>query len=63
VVTGLDGALQVLIVDHADFDVDWFQSSVRERWRDGQALIPRAWTEPPEPEGSEAGDPGETPEA
>jgi hypothetical protein len=63
VVTGLDGALQVLIVDHADFDVDWFQSSVRERWRDGQALIPRAWTEPPEPEGAEAGDPGETPEA
>lgn len=49
VVVGLDGRLQVLVLDHADFDVDWFQAAVRERWRDGEALIPRAWLAPDVP--------------
>jgi Protein of unknown function (DUF3732)/AAA domain len=43
VVSGLDNRLQVIVVEHADFDVDWYQQAVRERWRDGDALIPQSW--------------------
>lgn len=35
----------MIVIEHADFDVDWYQDAVRERWRDGDALIPRAWIE------------------
>lgn len=41
-----DGKLQVIAFDHADFTDDvWFQESIIETWRDGQALIPQAWIE------------------
>jgi Protein of unknown function (DUF3732) len=44
VVAQLDGALQVIVLDHADFtEEEWFQSSVVQRWRDGDKLIPAAW--------------------
>jgi hypothetical protein len=43
VVDGLDSKLQVIVLDHADFDEAWFQGAVRERWRDGEALIPTDW--------------------
>jgi len=45
VVDQLDGQLQVLALDHADFDDSWFAESVVQRWRDGQALIPSSWYE------------------
>jgi Protein of unknown function (DUF3732)/AAA domain len=45
VVDGLENKLQVIVIEHADFDVDWYQEAVRERWRDGDALIPQAWIE------------------
>lgn len=45
VVSELGNALQVLVLDHADFDEQWFQDAVRERWRDGEALIPESWLE------------------
>lgn len=45
VVEQLDGALQVIALDHADFDDDWFSGAVVERWREGEALIPAAWRE------------------
>jgi hypothetical protein len=45
VVTELDKQLQVIILDHADFPEEWFQSAVRERWREGRALIPASWIE------------------
>jgi hypothetical protein len=38
-----DGALQLIVLDHADFSDDWFQDSVVQRWRDGEALIPPDW--------------------
>jgi hypothetical protein len=41
----LDGQLQVIALDHADFDDSWFAESVVQRWRDGQALIPSSWYE------------------
>ena len=37
------GALQLIVLDHADFSEDWFQDSVVQRWRDGEALIPSEW--------------------
>ncbi len=46
------GALQVIALDHADFEDDWFQDSVVHRWRDGDALIPAAWLEDRESDGA-----------
>lgn len=45
VVAELDGHLQIIAFDHADFSDSWFQESVIETWRDGSALIPRSWIE------------------
>ena len=42
-VSDLDGQLQVLVLDHANFDEPWFQSAIVEQWRDGTALIPAEW--------------------
>lgn len=52
------GAIQVIALDHADFEDGWFQDSVAHRWRDGNALIPPEWLEEwPDapPEGSQRG--------
>ncbi len=46
VVGQLEGRLQVIALDHADFEDEWFADSVVQRWRDGQALIPQSWYEP-----------------
>jgi hypothetical protein len=43
VVGDLDGQLQIIALDHADFEDPWFQDTVVQRWRDGEALIPREW--------------------
>lgn len=40
-----EGALQIIALDHADFEDEWFQQSVAHRWREGDALIPAAWLE------------------
>jgi energy-coupling factor transporter ATP-binding protein EcfA2 len=45
VVQQLGGDLQVIALDHADFEDDWFADAVQQRWRDGDALIPREWYE------------------
>jgi hypothetical protein len=42
----LGGRLQIIALDHADFDEQWFQDCVVERWRNGKALIPRTWLSP-----------------
>ena len=34
---------QIIIMDHADLADNTFQSSVVEKWRDGNALIPQDW--------------------
>ncbi|MCA1190018.1 MULTISPECIES: DUF3732 domain-containing protein [unclassified Saccharopolyspora] len=46
VVTELDGQLQVIAFDHADFPEPWFGESVVEFWREGNALIPQNWLNP-----------------
>lgn len=43
VVDELAGDLQIIALDHADFDDDWFRGDVVERWRGGEALIPADW--------------------
>jgi hypothetical protein len=47
VVEQLGGQLQVIALDHADFEDDWFSGSVMQRWRGGEALIPQHWIDPP----------------
>jgi hypothetical protein len=33
----------LIALDHADLSDPWFQGSVIERWREGEALIPQDW--------------------
>ena len=53
VIAELNGALQVIIVDHANLDLEWFQASVVENWRRGNALVPSDWINLPSPESAE----------
>lgn len=46
-VAAQDGALQVIALDHADFEDAWFQDCVVARWRHGEALIPPDWLAEP----------------
>lgn len=64
-IASVHGELQIIAFDHADFSDSWFKDSIIETWRDGTALIPRAWysaerTEqeglPTTPDASEEGD-------
>jgi Protein of unknown function (DUF3732) len=35
--------LQIIVTDHADLNLDWWETAVVERWRRGQKLVPEAW--------------------
>ena len=37
--------LQIIVMDHADLNRDWFEDAVVERWRRGKKLIPQSWME------------------
>lgn len=40
----MKSSFQVIITDHVDLKSNgWFQGSIVERWRDGDALIPKDW--------------------
>lgn len=43
VVDALDGALQLIVCDHANLADAWFQDAVIDNWRNGVALIPSDW--------------------
>lgn len=43
VIGGLDGQFQVIVSDHANLDLDWFQESIAFNWRNGDKLIPEEW--------------------
>ena len=43
VVGALDGAVQVIVSDHANLADKWFQDAVIDNWRNGVALIPADW--------------------
>lgn len=36
-------SLQVILLDHADLNEDWFNAAVIERWRHGCKLVPLEW--------------------
>jgi hypothetical protein len=61
VVAELEDRLQVIVIEHADFDVDWYQEAVRQRWRDGDALIPQSWIDAPAEATDEADDEDDQP--
>lgn len=43
VVTEASPGFQVIITEHADINEEWYQSSIRERWRGGLKLVPEDW--------------------
>jgi len=43
VVEQLAPSFQIIMTDHANFDEEWFQLCVVERWRDGRKLVPIEW--------------------
>jgi hypothetical protein len=55
VVESLEGKLQVIVVDHADLQEDWFQQRVRHSWR-GEKLIPESWIDSGRRRGQAAND-------
>lgn len=42
-VSSLAPDFQIVLTEHADLDEDWYQDSVRERWRGGLKLVPDEW--------------------
>ena len=40
---GLNDQLQVIVLDHANLDLPWFQEAVIANWRFGDALVPTSW--------------------
>lgn len=36
-------SFQVLVLDHAHLDEDWFEGSIIEEWRGDNALVPKPW--------------------
>lgn len=35
--------LQIIVMDHANLEVEWFQEAIVEEWRHGTKLVPEAW--------------------
>ncbi len=50
----LEGHLQVIVTDHAEVKEPWFEEARVERWRGGNALVPRTWSSKREPSSSPA---------
>ncbi|GAA1628576.1 DUF3732 domain-containing protein [Leucobacter chromiireducens] len=42
----LNGQIQLIVVDHADYEDDWFANSVIYNWRQGRTFIPNTWLSP-----------------
>ena len=47
-VNQLSPKFQIIITEHADIDEDWYQDSIRERWRGGPKLVPEDWPSSPD---------------
>ena len=37
------GPFQLIVLDHAHLDDDWFEECIVEEWRGDNALVPRMW--------------------
>jgi hypothetical protein len=42
-VNDITPGFQVIITEHADINEQWYQDSIRERWRGGLKLVPEDW--------------------
>ena len=42
-VTETSQTSQIIVLDHAHIDEEWFEQSIIEEWRHGRALIPNDW--------------------
>ncbi len=40
----IEKPFQLIVVDHAHLDEDWFEQSIIEEWRGEKALVPHDWT-------------------
>lgn len=47
----MKGKFQLIVTDHAEVKQPWFTDAVVERWRNGEALVPKSWIKPPGEEG------------
>ena len=43
--SAIGGGFQLIVLDHAQFDDDWFGASIVEQWRGETALVPTEWVE------------------
>jgi hypothetical protein len=43
----MKGKFQLIVTDHAEVKQPWFTEAVVERWRDGNALVPKSWIKSP----------------
>lgn len=41
----MEGQFQLIVLDHAHLDDDWFEESIVEEWRGDRALVPVEWIE------------------
>ena len=39
----LESRMQIIVADHVELREDWFKGSIKHRWRDGNALVPKSW--------------------
>ena len=47
VVAGLGDRLQIIVLDHANLNLPWFQAAIVANWRHGEALVPAGWLDEP----------------
>lgn len=45
--TEFAGQFQVIAIDHAEYEEDWFADAIRYNWRNGLKLIPDDWVDDP----------------
>jgi hypothetical protein len=43
VVEAIAPGLQVILIEHADLNEDWYRDAIVERWRGGKKLVPEDW--------------------
>jgi hypothetical protein len=48
---GIDDDFQLIVLDHAHLDDDWFEEAIVEEWRRGKFLVPPEWDTRRPPQG------------
>jgi Protein of unknown function (DUF3732) len=43
VVEAVAPGLQVILIEHADLNEDWYRDAIVERWRGGLKFVPADW--------------------